>query len=1717
VADSDSGTNPDKQPPSVTRLASSYSTGGGGVTFERRVAVRYLAAMLTGAARTEAEGWRVAEVAFQQGPAGPVDDLHVRMARDGKEGESLELWVAVRRHPDFIRSDQDTAKLIATFVGALGKPTAPGVDRRLVVTVAGQQSGASELAELTALARSIDESAFAVEMAADGRPRQALKSRYDHVRDLVAAALAPGDDAAATTWRLLRQMYVSMPRLETPDETDWTTLLTELEGWARDQTPAGADVLRAKLESLAAEYAPAAAVVRRAQLARDAHAALRLDRHAETAAWEELRRIDREARDDVRLVCGTDDVHLPRDDASAALAAALGSSPVLIVSGDSGTGKSALVRSLVENSEAAEPEEFEAVLLNLRQLPRHPTELRAALGAPMERVLTEMHAPRRLLVIDGADVQAETDETPLATITRSAVEANVAVCIIASSEGRAAVEGVAARLGITVAHHEVAGLTDEEVDSLVEHVPALQRLASVPHSRELLRRPAIADLLARAGGDDLPLSDSAAMDAIWAGLVRDHERTVRGTPDARENVLRQLAAYALEPGRLDLGQLDAEALDGLKRDGVLRSSKSTWSAVPSFTHDILRTYAVAKVLGEDAQPVQRLKLYNVPRWTLPAMRLIVEQRLRSDAPTDRLTLQDAQHMFDELADSGAGMRWADVPSEAALGLPEARQLLAGSWDELTVEDGNGLKRVLRVVDLRYRSAGFLERLVAQNLAALLLERGWPTGTNTEVTAFIEGWLLSLVIVPTPSGDSDRQRLLELILHRVSEGDRRERELAEEQAARLSARTKEEIAEAEARAAKFALFSSIGFDDDDDDFEAPARDLPRELTFESTTRCLALLGPDTGSEGEALLRRVADRDPYRLAPALESPLAGVAVAQFNPKLLVDLTEAYYIDRRARSSGLSHDYGIRRHERTGVGPMAGYYLGPFLALFRADFIAGVGCLNRMLNHAARTRVKVLGRHDPTDEPDGLSVEMNLTGSPTSYVGDGHVWLWYRGTGVGPYPCMSAMQALEVVVDELIERGQLTPDVLARFLLTDCDNLAMPALVYGLLVRHLGPGTAAIDPFLAEPAVWHLEFSRMTSEHSGLAARGAPVAAADRRNWDPWRVVMVLALSADDTRADELRELGDRLEARSLELGEDPTTARRWAAALDRNSYEATRTDEGIVVQQREDPEVAAALEAQRVEYARFNESLRLQSRYIDRFDQIRQPPPLVRDELTADVAVARDLLSTLPAGGEGLASEGPIAAAAAALEGAYLDGIDVPLDDRLWAAQVLLDVVTERISGTPDGIEDDQLYAHGADRSAARGLPLLLTPAAAELRQALAASGAEATDTARTWLFTKSPIEVRIYASRALDAVWASPCDGSPCHHKTALDLVEDSIRHASVRRSSWNPDDNRGPLAGPLLPALASAGEQELVAPDLSPALRALGAEAHHETCVHQVAAELLRAVLAAHRRSVKPFEHGYHQSESDALFAARATLTLAARGDSTLLLEHALDLAADAPHALEEYLTAIAAAAEERPDLADAGRAVWPQLMRDVLGLLARSRQDPQADSPDVVRARSRVRRAFDRLRRRSKRPAPPPVRQHTGRDEWRWRDDALEALLPHVTYKHGHRYSELTSEPIRWPAPQQWRPEIDDWINASSGGREAIDAMVHMLLTQPVEDQARIGIVWVERVVAKDPVGSRTFLLPEWLRDIRSYCGEDELPVWQRLVDTLVVHGDTRVRDLAD
>jgi hypothetical protein len=73
---------------------------------------------------------------------------------------------------------------------------------------------------------------------------------------------------------------------------------------------------------------------------------------------------------------------------------------------------------------------------------------------------------------------------------------------------------------------------------------------------------------------------------------------------------------------------------------------------------------------------------------------------------------------------------------------------------------------------------------------------------------------------------------------------------------------------------------------------------------------------------------------------------------------------------------------------------WYREPFMALFQTDFRDGVGVLNRMLNHAALTRARMLagqGTYESADdaEVDVYRGELGITGTSRAYVGDDQGW--------------------------------------------------------------------------------------------------------------------------------------------------------------------------------------------------------------------------------------------------------------------------------------------------------------------------------------------------------------------------------------------------------------------------------------------------------------------------------------------------------------------------------------------------------------------------------------------------------------------------------------------------------------------------------------------------------------------------------------------------------
>lgn len=1715
-------------------VRSAYSDGGGGFTFERRVAVRYLAAMVSGAARSELGDRRVVHVAFQQSLVAPVDDLHVLAARDGEEDPSLELWIACRRRPRFVQSDKDTKKLVRALVEAIGLPETRGRERYLVVCAAAGHNPTAQVAELADLARAKGtEESFLAEVAEGGRARRALRARYEHLDALVRDSWPEGP--RVSVWCLLRQLHISMVQVESPDERDWADLLGELESWAFELTLTGAEALRSRLADLADEYDPGSAEVDRPKLCRDAHSVLHSDRRLLDAAWKELRRLEREARAAVRRECGSNPpVMLARNEARDELARYLGSGQVLLVSGESGVGKSALVCSALDHLVRVGLGEFESLYLNLRHLPRRPAELRAELGAPLDRIFSEMSAPRSLLVVDAADSSAETEATSLAAIVRDAVTAGVAVCVVSASGGSATVEGVVSEaMGESPQRHTVPTLTDDEIEELARGLPALQRMVTDNRSRELLRRPAFADYLAQSGGCDTPLSESAAMDVIWSQLVRGERRELRSAQDSRDQAMRKLARQLLEPLGSDelYASLDVEALDRLRRDGAIRDSASSWSPLPVFAHDILRDFAVAKVLGSDGNPAKRIGELGAPRWALPAARLAFEMVL-GDSQQGSTLLSELQRLCDELAAFNAGERWVDLPVEAALGLPDADEILAGSWDRLVAEGGSGLSRVLRLVDQRHTRNGIADLLVAGPLASLLIARGWPKELQAAVERFLEAWLRGLLFHSAPSGDGVRIGLRTLIEFKVATGDQKSRELAEANAAGLAVRTSDAAGEQRDRRQPRTTGKPQSQ-------HVPKDALPDELTQESTLKFLALLGADLGASGEALLRRVAENDPARLLVAVETRHAGVSLAQYDPGLLIDLVDAYYIDADhcmddamdevyVAADGMAYTIadalptgGIRNHEfdsRLGV-LTAAYWRGPFGAMLRRDFTGGTGCLNRLLNHAAKVEMQRCSIESDDSGGDGAGhrgVRLSITGEPRHYEGDISTWQWYRGNGLGPCPCTSALQALELVCDEILERQSMAPAELIRTLLSGCENLAMLGLAHGVMVRHFERFDGAIDAFLAEPHIWKMEARRVNYESWGNSG-SAPVAVAERRMWRPLETVAQLVAAADESRAQELKRTGTAfLERATNDIGgthrasEELAIVQKWARAFDRDEYETTRSAGDLEIRLREDPEIEAALAKSGADHRRRAEASRLAARYANRYDNFQGPDPLDAEELEGDIAAAKALIDGPSFASPFERDAGPAAVAAAALEGCFLDDMPIDEDHLVWAARTLAAAVQTRLADHPLGSSLTLPDPMGPDRSAARGLPLLLRPDAQPVLDRLAAEGLNRHDfhEAVLWLVTGAPNETRYAASQALDSVWRYPCrQPAECFHREALDLIEESTRHSTALvRWTDGPHEPR-PLVGPILDALGSATAESVVASCLNPALRALGAETGNPTCVHGPATELLEAAPEVHRRARRAIDIGSDFTRSDALFAARALLARSAVGQFSALREHMAGLA-DHFNGLRECLMALAAAAEESTETAETAREVWPEVIREGLRILDMdNRRGPHGSSG-----------------------------RDTGQAMVFW------ALLPSTASNRMYMYREMLGGRISWIDPESWALEIDLWVRSAIGNLESvdsasgpkeltprrafrasgligcIDAMIGMLSALPVDQQARIGIHWVKMlVVGTGEPAARTMSLPEWLQEVRPHLKNEEQKAWRDIVDHLLVHGDGRVSGLAD
>lgn len=286
---------------------------------------------------------------------------------------------------------------------------------------------------------------------------------------------------------------------------------------------------------------------------------------------------------------------------------------------------------------------------------------------------------------------------------------------------------------------------------------------------------------------------------------------------------------------------------------------------------------------------------------------------------------------------------------------------------------------MRVVSQRHDDGGLVDVQRGEPVVQFLLDASeqeiWAS--SKPAFAVVAGWLRSLVVAGAPAGHPTRLLLRRALLDHWS-----------------------------IHHVPTPITARRGLDPvrrpavDPSQHRRGSRDGRRGLSYrvlgEELVMLMALLGADIDAEITEHLNAIAGNAPAKLAPAVDTPLAGWALAQRDPDLLVRLAAAYYIDDD--SYGRRHDDGVRDHDRRWSPRLcrrSTHSLGPFGAILAAlPLTQSAAFLNELLNHAARTRAGLLAVGD--GERGGIV--MRIDGSARTYRGDAQVRSWYRGSTVG-----------------------------------------------------------------------------------------------------------------------------------------------------------------------------------------------------------------------------------------------------------------------------------------------------------------------------------------------------------------------------------------------------------------------------------------------------------------------------------------------------------------------------------------------------------------------------------------------------------------------------------------------------------------------------------------------------------------------------------------------
>ncbi|MHB1587580.1 MAG: hypothetical protein ACYCRH_11520 [Acidiferrobacteraceae bacterium] len=1155
----------------LAAAASPELTGGTGFTFEDRVVAVYAAALLCETTAPGLPGRRVKSLSVQHGPLGhPLDDVIVE--GEGADGVSIRLSLQVKRAITISAAATNTRfgdtvlRAHATITGAgfhLGR------DRVGIATGEIAEGSKRDFETLCEWARSEHDSAqFRAKLHTDGVAGN-KQTFFDAVRGILSAKVPEGE-LDATTHRLLSHfVLIRFDLMHEGAVTDAQTVAS-LADHLQPPERARADDLWRRLLALVRDSEGHAASFDRKTLVARLNGAYRLA--GAPSLQEALVRIRTEARHAANDIPNDiDGVSIPRDQFVQRSRMALSNHRFVQIGGLPGTGKSVVLRALVEEALQNGPVLFlKADRLNGATWSQYSTT--QGIGpAPLEDILVELASVGTPVVfvdgLDRIDVHHRGILTDIFnTILDSGILSNWQVVASVRDTGIEPVRTWLPRklLDAGAAVIDVSGFDDDEARTLAQSKPALAPLLfGTDQVRAIVRRPFFAGVLSRRHPSDTnaPSSEIELATAWWAGGGYGADPTRAGH---RRNVLVELARRGAPTlgKRIPVLGADPQVLVELESDGIIREARTGHSV--DFVHDIYFEWSFLQLLvSQGRQWLDVIRQVGEPPILGRTVELFSQSELKDGT--------DWQGFLERL-ESATDLRsqWLRAWMVGPFGLPSFQ-----NYEQTynTVMFADEARRVAKlVVWFQAEKTKANSTVLSGNADLDMIQRirladslAWPSDMNT--WARFIAWLIRWNADMPTSFIPDVVTVFEVWQNAVAD-------VANAVSGAIVRLTSLWLTDIETRG---------------QETEADARSewsrLRHSELEELVSRLRALIlragraYPDPMRE--YLAHMITLEHPQRQVVEQVSAYAPI-ISDVCPDLLVDFMLGLMIrplpeEVVQRSPGAPfarlshHDWlSLSIDDQHGYFPCAPTR-EPFPSLFKNAPDEARRLVRRITNHAIAAW-RQLHIHDHQNRGTPLPLTLDFPWGQQTFWGDAQQYVWSRGIW-GSHAVGSGLMALEAWAYKEVENGRPVDEVI-QDVLEGHESIAALGVAVAVMLesQHISEVTL---PLLTSQRLWDWDIQRHTHDRCHYQAVVASNGRRGRR-LDVRQLASMCVIGGGDlgTRASAaIVRFADDLPFGYAEQWENPDTVRKlrrraeiWAEVGRLTNYRATPTEdgEGLIIQ-------------------------------------------------------------------------------------------------------------------------------------------------------------------------------------------------------------------------------------------------------------------------------------------------------------------------------------------------------------------------------------------------------------------------------------------------------------------------------------------------------------------------------------------------------------------------